>query len=61
MHIAVTSQNRRTNSPTLFSDTEHTFQKGRYRPTIRMNEHTLIHITQGSLRHMNPVTDKAIL
>ena len=26
-----------------------------------MNEHTLIHITQGSLRHMNPVTDTAIL
>lgn len=26
-----------------------------------MNEHTLIHITQGSLRHMNPVTDNAIL
>lgn len=26
-----------------------------------MNEHTLIHITQGSLRHMNPVTDAAVL
>jgi len=26
-----------------------------------MNEHTLINITQGSLRHMNPVTDAAIL
>lgn len=26
-----------------------------------MNEHTLIHITQGSLRHMNPMTDTAVL
>lgn len=26
-----------------------------------MNEHTLIQITQGSLRHMNPVTDSAVL
>jgi len=26
-----------------------------------MNEHTLIHITQGNLRHMNPVTDAAVL
>ena len=26
-----------------------------------MNEHTLIHITQGSLRHMNPMTDMAVL
>ena len=25
-----------------------------------MNEHTLIQITQGSLRHMNPVTDAAV-
>ena len=28
--------------------------------TIRMNEHTLIQITQGSLRHMNPVPDAAV-